>query len=394
MSTERGVSAEPAPTTGPRDVVVVCPTEYGGQLEHAADLALALCADEGVATVQLVSRPGAGDYLGWGEDHPVRVVETVPPRRTRVPGSAAGKVLRAGLQVWDLVREHLAVRAAAGRVGRTAVLALDSTKYPLPGVLRAHRDQRTAVFVHNAQPHFDLDSASPRERFLLWLDRSCARHADRVVTHGAEQAQIVRGCTSRPVAAVDLPVSSRLDPEPAQSAKLPAEPFALCIGEMRANKGIELAIRAAGDAGVPLLVRGAAETPELGRELTRLAAGHPSVDLQDRFLSREEFAALVQQAAVIVLPYTHFDAHSGVLAKAVGAGTPVVASDLPSLRAQARGYDRFTAADVRDTRAFGATLRAVYDDAATPRRDRRAVSGRDHADWQPTVAAVLGTWTS
>ena len=97
---------------------------------------------------------------------------------------------------------------------------------------------------------------------------------------------------------------------------------------------------------------------------------------------------------MIVLPYTHFDAHSGVLAKAVGAGTPVVASDLPSLRAQARGYDRFTAADVRDTRAFGATLRAVYDDAATPRRDRRAVSGRDHADWQPTVAAVLGTWTS
>ena len=26
----------------PRDAVVVCPTEYGGQLEHAADLALAL----------------------------------------------------------------------------------------------------------------------------------------------------------------------------------------------------------------------------------------------------------------------------------------------------------------------------------------------------------------
>ena len=269
-------------TGHPRDVVVVCPTEYGGQLEHAADLALALHASPDVAAVSLVSRPGAREYLGWAPEHPVRVVETVPPRRTRVPRSAPGRALRAGLQVLDLVREHLAVRAVTARAGHDAVLALDSTKYPFPGVLRAHPGQRTAVFVHNAQPHFDLDSAGPRERVLLWLDRACARRADRVVTHGREQAVIVRGYTTRPVSAVDLPVSSRLDPEaPAAPVAESTGPYALCIGEVRANKGIELAVVAAGEAGVPLLVRGKAESPELAAELAALADRHPSVDVVD-----------------------------------------------------------------------------------------------------------------
>lgn len=384
MSTDPGMGA------GPRDVVVVCPTEYGGQLEHAADLALALAQTPAVATVWLVSRPGAREYLGWGAQHPVRVVESVPPRRTRVPGSAPGRALRAGLQVWDLVREHRAVRAVAARAGHGAVLALDSTKYPLPAVLRAHRDQHTAVFVHNAQPHFDLESASVRERVLLWLDRACARRADRVVTHGTEQAEIVRRYTSRPVSAVNLPVSSRLGPEvPGTAAAGDPAPHALCIGEIRANKGVELAVEAAGRAGVPLLVRGAAETPELGRELTALAARHAGVDVQDRFLSREEFAAHVRGATVIVLPYTHFDAHSGVLAKAVAAGTPVVASDLPSLRAQAGDYAGFTAADVHDPDAFGAVLRRVFD-AAAARRGTHGTTATDHRDWEPSVAAVLG----
>ncbi|MDO4919644.1 glycosyltransferase [Kocuria sp.] len=406
MSTENLASSTVRTTA--RDVVVVCPTEYGGQLEHAADLALALDDSPAVRRVTLVSRRGARSYLGWDEQHPVRVVETVPPRRTGTPSSRAAAVARAGLQVLDLLREHVAVRRAAQQAGRDAVVALDSTKYPAPGLLRAHRTQRTVVFVHNAQPHFDLGSASARERVLMWLEHSCARHADRVVTHGAEQGEIVRGYTARPVNAVDLPVSSRLDGDPAGESshrESPAhEPYALCLGEVRANKGIELAMDAAGHAGVPLLVRGAAESPELGQDLLRRAAQYPSVDFEDRFLSRDEFAAHLREAAVIVLPYTHFDAHSGVLAKAIGTGTPVVASDLASLRAQAGDFPGFVGVDVHDRDAFGAALRAAFD-AATSDDAARVAGTRDagtpdrgaadpHADWWPSVAAVLGTNTA
>ena len=45
------------------------------------------------------------------------------------------------------------------------------------------------------------------------------------------------------------------DDGPAASARLelPEQPYALVLGELRANKGVELAIDAAGQAGVPLL---------------------------------------------------------------------------------------------------------------------------------------------
>lgn len=403
MSAERDTSAEPTPTT-PRDAVVVCPTEYGGQLEHAADLALALMEDPRTDRVWLVSRPGAREYLGWDSDHPVQVVETVPPRRTQSPGSRVEKLLKPVLQVGDLLREHAAVRSVAKQAGERAVLALDSTKYPLPRVLCASRGQAVSVFVHNAQPHFDLSNPSVRERVLLWLERACARRSDQVITHGQEQGEIVRGYTAKPVSAVDLPVSSRLDlANPPASGAIPTTPYALCIGEMRANKGIELAMDAAVRADIPLLVRGAAESPELSYSLARRAAAGRCVDFADEFLSREDFNAYILNAAVIVLPYTHFDAHSGVLAKAMGAGVPVVSSDLPSLRAQAGDYPHFTAADVHDTGSFGAALRTAFDAAVSGSRDsspqsvdklsgpgtRAASSASNHQDWAPSVAAVM-----
>lgn len=405
MSAEHTNTARITPRDA-RDAVVVCPTEYGGQLEHAADLALALLDDTEVARVWLVSRPGARDYLGWGPDHPVRVVETVPPRRTQSPESKVGKLLKPVLQVADLVREHAAVRAVAKQADERAVLALDSTKYPLPRVLCASRGQAVSVFVHNAQPHFDLMNPSVRERVLLWLERSCARRSDQVITHGQDQGEIVRGYTSKPVTAVDLPVSSRLElaDAPASSA-IPTTPYALCIGEMRANKGIELAMDAAVRADIPLLVRGAAESPELSYALARRAAASRCVDFADEFLSREDFNAFILNAAVIVLPYTHFDAHSGVLAKAVGAGVPVVSSDLASLRAQAGNYPHFTAVDVQDTRAFGAALRSAFDAAVSGTQDTASPSvgaghgthagssaasaSSTHQDWAPSVAAVM-----
>lgn len=383
--------------SAPKDAVVVCPTEYGGQLEHAADLALALAAHPGTGRVWLVSRPGAREYLGWKTDHPVEIVETVPARRP-ASSSTVGRTLRPVLQVLDLVREHFAVRAVTAGAGPRAVIALDSTKYPVPRVLCAHRSQAVAVFVHNAQPHFDLSDPSTRERFLLWLEQSCARHAGRVITHGADQARIVRGYTSRPVVAVDLPVSTRLElTGTSTAATIPATPYALCIGELRANKGVELGIEAAARAEVPLLVRGAAESPELSYALARRASASRCVDFADGFLSREDFNEYIVRAAAIVLPYTHFDAHSGVLAKAMAAGVPVVASNLPSLCAQAGDYPHFTAVDVHDTPAFGAALRTAVDSAVRTRETRTtAATGSSEnsaafVDWDPSAAAVLGT---
>ncbi|WP_348535839.1 glycosyltransferase family 4 protein [Kocuria sp. JC486] len=391
-------------------VLVVCPTEYGGQIEHAADTAMALAVDPRVESVVLLSRPGADAYLGRPAVEGLTVVETVPPRRTGGFGP-----LRQGLQVLDLIREHAQIRRLSRLAGPGTVLALDSSKYPWPGLLTARRDQRTALFLHNVKPHHDENAASLRERVLRYLELGAARGVDRVIVHGEDQKRTARATVPGDLVAVTLPTSTRID-QAATAESVPvdvpgetgtdstaaartgrgltsatAEPYALVLGELRANKGVELAIDAAGQAGVPLLVAGRPESAELGQLLHDRARAAGSVEILDRFLERSEFTQLLEGAAVVVLPYTHFDAQSGILAKAVAAGLPIVASDLPSLKEQAGSHEPALFADVRDTAAFAAALRQGFDDAVARGTRAAAVTQAEHADWAPTVDAVLGT---
>lgn len=382
-------------------VLVVCPTEYGGQIEHAADVAMALAADPRTQSVVLLSRKGADAYLGRPQVEGLRIVETIPPRRT---GSGA---LRRGIQVLDLVREHLQIRRMAALAGPGAVLALDSSKYPFPSVLAPRRDQASVLFLHNVRPHHDDDGASLRLRLLRRLELSAAAGCDRVIVHGRDQQDTARanlGEIRGDLVAVALPTSTRIDeaataesvpvpldddgPAASTRLELPEQPYALVLGELRANKGVELAIDAAGEAGVPLLVAGRAESPQLAATLRDRARSAGSVRLEDRFLERGEFQRVLEGAAVVVLPYTHFDAQSGILAKAIAAGLPVVASDLASLREQSGAHAPARFADIHDRRAFAAALRQGFDDAVAA-GPRAGAVGSSHEDWEPTVEAVL-----
>lgn len=399
-------------STYPRTrVIVVCPTEYGGQIEHAADTAMALAADPAVEQVVLLSRPGAAAYLGQPRVEGLSIVETVPPRRTSGFGP-----LRRIVQVADLVREHAQIRALSRTGGHHLVLALDSSKYPWPRLLTTQKSQRLALFLHNVKPHHDEASASLREQVLRYLELGATRGVDRVIVHGEDQKRTARATVTGDLVAVTLPTSTRID-EVATAPSVPVqvaeddtptknqqptddvdqlirEPYALVLGELRANKGVELAIDAAGDAGVPLLVAGRPESPELGRDLKQRAARAGNVKILDRFLERSEFTRLLESATVVVLPYTHFDAQSGILAKAVAAQLPIVASDLPSLKEQAGEHQPAVFANVHDTQAFASALRSGFDAAVSAGRGRQLHSESavpDHSDWDSTVQAILGT---
>ena len=110
--------------------------------------------------------------------------------------------------------------------------------------------------------------------------------------------------------------------------------------------------------------------------------------LEDRFLERAEFQRVLDSAAVVVLPYTHFDAQSGILAKAIAGGLPVVASDLDSLREQNGEHSPARFADIHDPRAFAEALRSGYDEAVAS-GPRSSVDSGGHDDWHSTVEAVL-----
>ncbi|MCT1602135.1 glycosyltransferase [Kocuria sp. p3-SID1433] len=382
-------------------VIVVCPTEYGGQIEHAADLAMGLAADPRTERVVLVSRRGADAYLGRPQVDGLSIVETIPPRRT-----GTGLLTR-GLQVVDLVREHLQIRRLAAQAGPGTVLALDSSKYPFPSVLTPLPGQTAVLFLHNVRPHHDDAESSLRLRLLRRLELGAATGCDRVVVHGRDQqvtAYENLGRIRGDLVAVALPTSSRIDEAATAESvpvsldddgdtaparlEIPARPYALVLGELRANKGIELAIDAAGQAGVPLLVAGRAESPELASTLRERARHAGTVMLEDRFLERGEFQRILEGAAVVVLPYTHFDAQSGILAKAIAAGLPIVASDLDSLREQNGEHRPARFADIHDRAAFAAALRQGYDRAVAA-GPRSGPGGTSHADWDPSVDAVL-----
>lgn len=377
--------SHPADTT----VLVLCPTEYGGHIEHAADLAIALARRQDVGRCLLVSRPGAAGYLGDLGQEGVEIIELLPPRRLPA-GGLAGR-LRPLAQVLDLVVEHRRLRTLLKGLGARPTVLFESPKYPIP-VLAVGPLAETVLFVHNARPHANDEDIGVRQRVLAWLEQRSVAGVDRLVTHGRTQLETLAASTSTPATAVPLPTGSALDlPGDPQPGKiLPREPYALCIGELRPNKGVELAIGAAAASGVRLLVAGKSDSPSLSRELSALAAASENVELRDEFLSAGEFEALIRAAALVVLPYTHFDAQSGILSKAMGAGVPVLAADLPALRDQAQGYRRITHTDIHDPECFASDLAAAIAGSTEAQTDPLGAAEGAVEQWDAVAAAVMG----
>lgn len=371
-------------------VVVVCPTEYGGHIEHAADLSIAIARHRDVGQCLLVSRPGAKDYLGLLDFPELSIVELLPARRQ--PDAGLRGLIRPALQVFDLVVEHTRLRCFVRELGTSATVLLESPKYPFPQ-LAVGSDAETVLFMHNAKPHVNQEHVGARQRVLGWLERRCVDGVQRLVTHGKTQVATLAGYTDTPAVAVGLPTGSALggSREMPGAAKEPAAPYALCIGELRPNKGVELAIEAAGQAGVPLLVAGKSESSELAEQLAALVESRPKVRLRDEFLAAGEFDTLIRGASLVVLPYTHFDAQSGILSKAIGAGVPVLAADLPALRDQAGKYASIAYTDVNDPEVFARDIDAAF--ACALEAEPAANSGEQdttEAQWDAVAAAVLG----
>ena len=370
-------------------VVLICPTEYGGHIEHAADLAIALARRPEVGRCLLVSRPGAAAYLGSLGTPGAEIMELLPPRRLPVEGPAG--LLRPVAQVLDLLVEHHRLRNLVKGLGPETTVLFESPKYPVPAWAVGTR-ARTVLFVHNAKPHVDHEQIGIRERTLAWLERRCMDAVDLLVTHGSTQLQTLAAFTSTPATAVPLPTDSALDlsTDLPAGGSLPEEPYALCIGEIRPNKGIELAMGAAAASGVPLLVAGKSESPALAKKLAELAASSPNIQLRDEFLSAGDFDGLIRAAGLVVLPYTHFDAQSGILSKAMGAGLPVLSADLPALRDQAQRYRAISYTDIHDPGAFARELASAFADGTPAGATDRSGNEKTGAQWDAVAAAVLG----
>jgi glycosyltransferase involved in cell wall biosynthesis len=276
----------------------------GAAVSLAAPAAL---ADPGLA---LADRRWGPDVTGLARVRLLgrRVVEMAPS--TALLGRA---VVRARCDVVHVQTEvvpgidHLALAAVARRV---------------PVVITAH----------DPEP-LEGGSRALEQQARRW------RRADAVIIHGEGPRRLVeRVAPGVPVyvVPVDLALGGFTVPKAEARRRLGLDdaPTALLLGLIRPYKGIDLLAHAwpevrARVPGARLLVVG---EPYRCDELDRLEK-LDGVEVKRGFLTEDEFDCWAAAPDIALLPY-HHGSHSGVLHRAVAAGTPVLAS--PTLADEVR----------------------------------------------------------
>lgn len=183
--------------------------------------------------------------------------------------------------------------------------------------------------VHNVLPH-DRRGPAVVER---WLHRTGYRTFDHLfVAHGHLRDMLITDfdVASEQISVVPLPVVPV--PQPNQ-CRDPDRPEFLFFGTLRHNKGIPVLLDAISHIAEPdirfrFAGRGSADL----ESLVASAARHDDRIIAELgFVTDERKAELLRTAWAVVLPYTTFDAQSGVLQDAYAYGLPVIATTVGAL---------------------------------------------------------------
>ena len=323
-------------------VLLVDPSDRGGLARYTERLAAAL-GREGTVVYRAgpVGLGDAGLELSgrkWGPD-----IE------------AMGRIRLYGLRLRELIPAARSLRRAVARC-KPDIVHLQAEV--VPGIdhlvlARLRRGHGVVLTVHDPQSLGGVPDVQS-EQVRRW------KRADAVVVHSEEAHDLVS--THAPgvpvtVIPVDLNLSNRAvsQAEARRHLGLGSYPIALVLGFLRPYKGLGLLASA-----WPSVVRDLPEARLMlvgqvydSEELDRLSA-LDGVELRPGFLPDEEVDFWAAAADVVVMPYDR-GSHSGVLNRAVGAGTPVLAS--PPLAEEVRS----TGAGQVVPLVVSAWSKAIYD---------------------------------
>jgi glycosyltransferase involved in cell wall biosynthesis len=312
------------------------------------------------------------------------------PGRSQVDGSAAlgeARIDTLSPRSWIDVRRELAAESAD--------LIVAQWWHPVAGpallTCLGRERARTVVVCHNVRPHERTVAAA-------FVARRVLEKARAVVCHSAAIGREVAGLAPR-LAREQAPMPLLVEP-PAVSGP-PAEraserPSALFLGLIRSYKGLDVLLRAWGEA---LLPEGATLTiageSYLGRgRLERAIAATPNagrIRLIDRYVSDEERWRLLLAAHALVLPY-RTASQSGVLPLALAAGVRVIASDAGGLAEPLRGNPRHRVVGAGRIAELRSALEEVLWDSAAagdaPQQRPLLDRGTVDRSWGPVVSSL------
>ena len=199
----------------------------------------------------------------------------------------------------------------------------------------------TALTAHDVVPR--RDQALPAWREALGL-------VDRVIVHSRGAAEQLR--EFEPVV-IRHPVFEGAPLGPPHGKTL------LFFGLIREYKGLDVLLRALPQIPEARLVV-AGDPLDPVAPLQRLAVAD-RVEWRLRFIGEPEVAELMEQAAVVVLPYRQLDS-SGVLATAIGYRRPAVVSDVGSLGEIVREFGAGLVVPPGDEAALAAACSTLLED--------------------------------
>ncbi len=305
----------------------------------------------------------------------------VAPRRSRLRATVTTVVGRPIQAVrYLLLARQWADRIAVVAPGADVWQAEGLITLPVALALRKRSGGRVVYDVRDLQVESSRFARlpGPWRRLLARRERRWARSADAVLTANQAYADvIVRTLGVRPAVVVNGPVGvgaearvpSMPQPEPVRErlGLAPSTRIVLCLGNVAPGRGVEQLCRAIadvpdaallivgpGDAFRDRLVADAATLP--ARDRIHFLPGVPPEDIA-------AWTAAADVAAIAIQPTTlnHRLTTPTRLFDALGAGLPVVASDLPGIASIVRPAGCGILVDPTDPGAIAGALREVLD---------------------------------
>lgn len=189
--------------------------------------------------------------------------------------------------------------------------------------------------------HTVLDDPTPHQKVVL---EAVTRRADISVVMSRAGLEVLRDNYDAETSRVQV-IPHGVTPPTDDEHRFPTTPVVLTWGLIGPGKGIERGLRAmahlrdmhpqptyrvVGQTHPKVFAReGDAYRSQL-HDIARRLGVHDSTEFYAEYLSREALTEHIRAASVVLLPYdTKSQITSGVLAEAVAAGVPVVATDFP-----------------------------------------------------------------
>lgn len=257
------------------------------------------------------------------------------------------------------------------------------------------RGKKVVLTIHNIAPH-------EKARWKELLNRSLFRFGDAWIVHSRQNRETLCAVYGMPEDRVHVISHGILAPRGPDISRENAraalgigddEKVVLAFGNVRGYKATDVLIKAFRAMNVPgrrLIVAG--KFWEDRARYDELAGGDPSITFIDEFIPLDEVPKYFRAADLAALPYSHFDAASGVGGYALHFGLPMVVSDAGSLPDLVSDSESCVVRAGDEDELRVKMERILTDDELSARLAREALVKREEFGWDAIAKMTMAVY--